>query len=153
MIELDGESLEYGMSIADVEKLVTSVIGPSEMSYPLEAIYVIECDSEPGYSVERFFRASTRRNPPEWISNITANPIYVGSSCDTVKRLHEHISGEGAMFTRFFPPKRLIEIRKHTDISLDGRNYRRENQRKETLIAKKYRSNTSKYVSTGGEQY
>ena len=153
MIELDGQNLKYGMSMADIEKLVTSLIGPSEMSYPLESIYVIECDSNPGYSVERFFRASTRRNPPDWIGEITDDPLYIGSSSDTVKRIHEHISAEGAMFTKFFPPKRLVEIRKHSKISLNRSNYRRENQRKEKLVANEYRSKTSKYVSTGGEQY
>ncbi|MBU1370105.1 MAG: GIY-YIG nuclease family protein [Bacteroidetes bacterium] len=43
---------------------------------------------------------------------------YTGSTIDLKKRLHEHWSGQGANFTKKYPPVKLVYVEEHDHIAI-----------------------------------
>jgi len=134
-----GVALEYSTSKADIEKSIVQCVGASEMEYPLSGVYVLKCDFVERQPPERFYRALYQRDPPESVSGIPLEPLYTGTSNDVVDRIHEHVVGEGAEFTKLCPPKSVFEIYPHSSIKL-GKDWRAKKSKKEAAVAERLRS-------------
>jgi predicted GIY-YIG superfamily endonuclease len=138
-IGASGIPLSYSTSKADIEKSIVQSIGVSKMEYPLSGIYILECDFVERQPPERFYRALYQRDPPDSVSGIPSEPLYLGTSNDVVDRIHKHVVGEGAQFTKLCPPKSIFEIYPHRSIEL-GKDWRKSKSKKEAAVAERLRS-------------